>query len=160
MTLDVIAVTDQLYTLCCYDNRTRRLEKNRPVTERSESSSYAIGTFFHVDFRVRVGEGSNGGKKEKKKKRERKGKVEEEGKKERKRKRKGKEQEAVLRKGNERNRKDGEAKPRSGLEPVLPFHGHATFHPDAAGYEEIDLTTIMHECYARPTREIDLRIYT
>lgn len=68
MTLDVIAVTDQLYTLCCYDNRTRRLEKNRPVTERSESSSYAIGTFFHVDFRVRVGEGSNGGKKKKRKK--------------------------------------------------------------------------------------------
>lgn len=72
---DVIAVTDQqLYTLYCYGNKTRWLEKNRPVTERSESSSYAIGTFF--DFRVQVGE-----QWEKRKKRERKGKVEEEDKK-------------------------------------------------------------------------------
>lgn len=122
---------------------------SHPLTQSARSSMSTFATKW----------GSNG-KKEKKKKRERKGKVEEEGKKERKRKRKGKEQEAVLRKGNERNRKDGEAKPRSGFEPVLPFHGHATFHPDAAGYEEIDLTTIMHECYARSTREIDLRIYT
>ena len=55
---------------------------------------------------------------------------------------------AVSRNENERNRKDIETKPRSGSKPVSPCHGHATFHPDAAGYEEIDLTRIMHECYA------------
>lgn len=31
------------------------------------------------------------------------------------------------------------------FEPVSPCHGHATFHPNVAGYKEIDLTTIMYE---------------
>lgn len=31
------------------------------------------------------------------------------------------------------------------FEPVSSCHGHATFHPNVAGYKEIDLTTIMRE---------------
>lgn len=69
MTFDVIAVTDQLYTLCCYDNKTRWLEKktdllpsvaSHPLTQSARSSMSTFASEW--------GRGATGEKRKKEKK--------------------------------------------------------------------------------------------
>lgn len=70
---------------------------------------------------------------------------EERKKKEKKERRKRKRKEESFVRGERKKPKGWSGTAQVWFEPVSPCHGHATFHPNVAGYKEIDLTTIMYE---------------